>query len=74
MQVLEIEIKNYYTLYPRGWMPQSRRAVSHGKQLDATAMNAARVKQKTTSVASEIVFLMIALTWHITNILHRHLF
>lgn len=74
MQVLEIEIKNYYTLYPRDWMPQSHRAVSQGKQLEAIVMNTARAKEKITSVVSEIVFLMIALTWHITSILHKHLF
>lgn len=62
MQVLEIEIKNYYTLYSRGWMPQSHRAVSQGKELEAIVMNTARAKEKITSVVSEIVFLMIVLT------------
>lgn len=41
-------------------MPQSHRAVSQGKQLEAIVMNTARAKEKTTSVVSEIVFLMIA--------------
>lgn len=41
MQVLEIEIKNGYSLYSGGCMPQSSRTVSQGKQLEATVMNTA---------------------------------
>jgi len=48
------EIKNYYSFYPGGWMPQYNRAVSQGKQLEATVMSAAGGKEKTTSVVSEI--------------------
>lgn len=56
MQVLEIKIKNYYSLYPGGWISQSNRAVSQGKQLEATVMNTAGGEEKTTSVVSEIIF------------------
>jgi len=35
-------------------MPQYNRAVSQGKQLEATVMSAAGGKEKTTSVVSEI--------------------